>query len=232
MTSIPASRIARAITLAPRSCPSSPGLAIRTRIGLSSIALFPRPQVYQSAGTTAALIASQRLVWRLREAEDAVVAGADGAAAVAVAGGEIDGAVGAVLDLTQAAVFVDEEGLGIEDMAGVLRIEAHPHETLADQAGKEEVALESGELRPGDEGRAGRGDGGRELQQRRDHPFARHLVVDDGPAVVLSLLDDVDFVPAAGTVEPGGAVLGLELQTRHRLPVQALRVAMTVGEDG
>src|SRR6266542_6612456 len=124
MTSIPASRRARAITLAPRSCPSSPGLAIRTRIGLSSIALFPRPQVYQSAGTTAALIASQRLVWRLREAEDAVVAGADGAAAVAVAGGEIDGAVGAVLDLTQAAVFVDEEELGIEDMAGVLRIEA------------------------------------------------------------------------------------------------------------
>src|SRR6266542_1993114 len=51
MTSIPASRSARSITLAPRSCPSSPGLAIRTRIGLSSIALFPRQRVYQPAKT-------------------------------------------------------------------------------------------------------------------------------------------------------------------------------------
>src|ERR1044071_5300225 len=33
MTSIPASRSARAITLAPRSCPSSPGLATTTRTG-------------------------------------------------------------------------------------------------------------------------------------------------------------------------------------------------------
>src|SRR5215471_11949465 len=37
MTSIPASRRARAITLAPRSCPSRPGLAIRTRIGRSGM---------------------------------------------------------------------------------------------------------------------------------------------------------------------------------------------------
>src|SRR5207245_1193184 len=34
MTSMPASRSARAITLAPRSCPSRPGLATSTRIGL------------------------------------------------------------------------------------------------------------------------------------------------------------------------------------------------------
>src|SRR4051812_27633161 len=33
MTSIPASRRALAMTLAPRSCPSRPGLAIKTRIG-------------------------------------------------------------------------------------------------------------------------------------------------------------------------------------------------------
>src|SRR5205807_556442 len=33
MTSMPASRSARAITLAPRSCPSRPGLATSTRIG-------------------------------------------------------------------------------------------------------------------------------------------------------------------------------------------------------
>src|SRR5216684_29184 len=38
MTSMPASRNARAITLAPRSCPSSPGLATSTRILRSAIA--------------------------------------------------------------------------------------------------------------------------------------------------------------------------------------------------
>src|SRR5580658_3365541 len=37
MTSIPASRSARAITFAPRSWPSSPGLAISTRIFFSGI---------------------------------------------------------------------------------------------------------------------------------------------------------------------------------------------------
>src|ERR1700753_2406826 len=36
MTSMPASRNARAITLAPRSCPSRPGLATSTRIGARS----------------------------------------------------------------------------------------------------------------------------------------------------------------------------------------------------
>src|SRR3990167_3572643 len=35
MTSMPASRNARAMTLAPRSCPSRPGLAISTRIFFS-----------------------------------------------------------------------------------------------------------------------------------------------------------------------------------------------------
>src|ERR1700735_4768444 len=37
MTSIPASRSARAITFAPRSCPSRPGLATSTRIFTSAI---------------------------------------------------------------------------------------------------------------------------------------------------------------------------------------------------
>src|SRR3712207_2686836 len=37
MTSMPASRSARAMTLAPRSWPSRPGLATRTRIFLSAI---------------------------------------------------------------------------------------------------------------------------------------------------------------------------------------------------
>src|SRR5512140_1691026 len=38
MTSIPASRRARAMTFAPRSCPSRPGFAMSTRIGRSFIA--------------------------------------------------------------------------------------------------------------------------------------------------------------------------------------------------
>src|SRR6266542_869134 len=38
MTSMPASRSARAMTFAPRSCPSRPGLAMRTRIGRAMFA--------------------------------------------------------------------------------------------------------------------------------------------------------------------------------------------------
>src|ERR1700761_5585009 len=39
MTSMPASRNARAITLAPRSCPSRPGLATSTRMGAGIVTL-------------------------------------------------------------------------------------------------------------------------------------------------------------------------------------------------
>src|SRR6266511_5350801 len=90
----------------------------------------------------------ESLIGLFRSAEDAVVAAADGAAAVAVAGGEVDGAVGAVLDLAQAAVFLDEERLGVEDSARVRGIQAHAHQTLADQAGEEEVALKAGSFDP------------------------------------------------------------------------------------
>src|SRR4051812_45351756 len=54
MTSMPASRSARAITLAPRSWPSRPGLAITTRSGRGIAAILPshpRPP----AGPTVAL---------------------------------------------------------------------------------------------------------------------------------------------------------------------------------
>src|SRR5919107_1998791 len=44
MTSIPASRSARAMTFAPRSCPSRPGFATRTRIFLSLISLHENPE--------------------------------------------------------------------------------------------------------------------------------------------------------------------------------------------
>src|ERR1700693_6561378 len=91
MTSIPASRKARAITLAPRSCPSSPGFAINTRIGLSAIPFSSRGE----------LINPQESGGRLRKAEDPVVAAAGVAAAGAGAGGEVDRAVGAVLDFAK-----------------------------------------------------------------------------------------------------------------------------------
>ncbi len=55
--------------------------------------------------------------------------------------------------------------------------------------------------------------------------------MDHGPAVVLPVLDDVDLVAAAGAVEAGGAVLGLELQARPRLPVEALGVAVAERVD-
>src|ERR1051325_3199266 len=59
MTSLPASRSARAMTFAPRSCPSSPGFATRTRIFLSVIEragaggrryTFPRANAYMEGG--------------------------------------------------------------------------------------------------------------------------------------------------------------------------------------
>src|ERR1700693_393715 len=136
MTSMPASRSARAITFAPRSCPSSPGFAINTRIGLSAIPFSSRGE----------FINPQESGGRLRTAEDPVVAAAGGAAAVAVAGGEVDRAVGAVLDFAQAAVLVVEEGFGREDVARASRIQAHAHEPLAAQAGEEEVIPERQEL--------------------------------------------------------------------------------------
>src|SRR5919197_171722 len=42
MTSMPASRSARAITLAPRSCPSRPGLAMTTRIFCTDLSNYRR----------------------------------------------------------------------------------------------------------------------------------------------------------------------------------------------
>src|SRR5436305_1774436 len=54
MTSIPASRSARAITLAPRSCPSRPGFATSTRIFRSPIDLHlttPRTEAHGYRGS-------------------------------------------------------------------------------------------------------------------------------------------------------------------------------------
>src|ERR1043165_7290347 len=52
-----------------------------------------------------------------------------------------------------------------------------------------------------------------------------------GPTVVLALLDDVDFVTAARTVKTAWSMFGLKHQVRTRLPVHAMRVAMTIRPD-
>src|SRR5689334_2917280 len=52
--------------------------------------------------------------------------------------------------------------------------------------------------------------------------------MDRGPTVVLSLLDDVDLVATAWSIETAWSMFGLEHQVRTRLPVHALRVSMTV----
>ena len=83
--------------------------------------------------------------------------------------------------------------------------------------------------------RARRGARGRDrrrvLEDRRHHALVDSPVVDDRPAVVLSGLDDVDLVAAARAVESRRSVLRLDQEARLRVPVEALRVAVAVGED-
>src|SRR6185295_13701207 len=52
MTSMPASRSARAMIFAPRSWPSRPGFAITTRIGRAMASSVPRPSTTVPAVTT------------------------------------------------------------------------------------------------------------------------------------------------------------------------------------
>src|SRR6185369_14012955 len=52
-----------------------------------------------------------------------------------------------------------------------------------------------------------------------------------GPTVVLSLLDDIDFVSATWTIKTAWSMFSLEHQIRTRLPVHALRIAMTERPD-
>src|SRR6185436_9227416 len=55
--------------------------------------------------------------------------------------------------------------------------------------------------------------------------------MNDGPTVVLSLFDDVDFVAAFRPVEPAWSMFSLKHQVRLRLPIHSLRVAMTQRPD-
>src|SRR5215218_2092394 len=63
MTSIPASRRARAMILAPRSCPSRPGLATTTRI-LRAVAASIRPGTLARQGVQPGSGADAQAPWR------------------------------------------------------------------------------------------------------------------------------------------------------------------------
>src|SRR6266576_3631539 len=56
MTSMPASRSARAMTLAPRSCPSRPGLATSTRIFCSATPPFNHKGVHRDGVRSAGIL--------------------------------------------------------------------------------------------------------------------------------------------------------------------------------
>src|SRR5215510_4720429 len=55
--------------------------------------------------------------------------------------------------------------------------------------------------------------------------------MNDRPAVVLSLLDDVDLVSSARTIKTAWPMFCLKHQVRSGLPVHSLRVAVTESPD-
>src|SRR5687768_11054657 len=69
----------------------------------------------------------------------------------------------------------------------------------------------------------------RVLEQRRLHSRARLRVMNGGPTVVLSLLDDVDFVSALRSVKSTWSMFRLKHEIGLWLPVHSLRVAMSDG---
>src|SRR6185436_5956806 len=71
----------------------------------------------------------------------------------------------------------------------------------------------------------------RVLEQWRLQSFLRLRVMNDGPTVILPLLDDVDFVASAWTIKSTRTMLSLKHQIRSRLPVHSLRVAMAKRPD-
>src|SRR6185295_16724830 len=69
------------------------------------------------------------------------------------------------------------------------------------------------------------------FEQRRLQSFLRLRVMNNGPTVILSFLDDVQFVASAWTIKSTRTMLSLKHQIRSRLPVHSLRVAMTERPD-
>src|ERR1700674_330913 len=169
MTSIPESRNARAMTFAPRSWPSRPGFAIKTRMGRSGMraSLSIRPEKGARARN---LYFSRGTLFLFRDSQDPVVLFPHPPSAVPIAGRDVEGAVGAAHHLSQTSVLSGKEVLDERDAPWVLRCEADPDEPLAPQRREKEVAGEGGKRRPPRERRARRGDCRRELEQRRDEP--------------------------------------------------------------
>src|SRR5262249_23473358 len=155
------------------------------------------------------------------DAEDAIVVLRRAASSVTVRGREVERAVGPLPHGPDPAVLALEEGFLSNDGRPV---QDDADDPLAAETAEEEAPAEVRERRASIERAAGRGEGRRVFEQRRFHAGPRLPVVDDGPAVVPSPLDDVDLVAAARSVEPRRSVLRLEQQARPRLPVETLRV--------
>src|SRR5690606_1151708 len=146
------------------------------------------------------------------DAQDAVVVGRRAPAAVLVAGGEPDGAVGRLGDGAQAAVPGAEPG---GRPGGLAVVEGDLPEALAAERGGPERAARVGE--------AGRGRlVGRPGEQGVGEPFAPAGSLDLRPAVVPALLDAVDLVEAV-LAELGGVHAAL------LVPGEPLDVAVAVG---
>src|SRR5688572_15556205 len=69
------------------------------------------------------------------------------------------------------------------------------------------------------------------FQERRFHTRAHLAMMNVRPAVIFSLLDDVHFVTATGSIETAWPVLGFKQKVRTRLPIDSLRIPKTIGPN-
>ena len=145
------------------------------------------------------------------------------AAAIAVVREQVEVSVRAADDVTKAAVGSVEQALLGDDPACVSR---ESREVCAAQRSDEEIV---GELRyplTAIERDPGGRDRRRIEDDRRHHARSRRGALNHWPAIVRSRLNDVDLVVAARSV------LGFPEIAGDRVPVDALRIAVTVGEHG
>src|SRR5205814_1410353 len=134
-------------------------------------------------------------------------------------------AIGSFRDVADAPIFSRQQIFLAYYSAS---IQPHANDPFAAQASEKEVVFE---LRKGGaaiEHSAGRCNRGRVFQQRALKPCARHLVMNQGPAIVLPLFDDVYLVASTGAIESTWTMLRLKHEISAGLPVEALGIAMIV----
>src|SRR5207244_12394897 len=107
-------------------------------------------------------------------------------------------------------------------------VEYDTNDALAAKTSEKEVVSKLSERRASIKHSAGRSHGRCVLEQRRFHAFATLCVMNHWPAVVLSPVDDVDFISSAGPVETRRTVLSFKQSVSPWLPVDTLRVAIPV----